>query len=44
MKSFFSKRDASKPAQARQLRELTPEEVKVIAGGPIGNNMNGSTG
>jgi hypothetical protein len=42
MKSIFSKRDPSKSSETRQLRELTPDEVRVIAGGPGGTNMNGS--
>jgi hypothetical protein len=42
MKSIFSKHDPKKTSQPRQLRELTPDEVRVIAGGPIGTNENGN--
>jgi hypothetical protein len=38
------KDDPKKTQKSDKPRELTPEEAKVIAGGPVGNNMNGSSG
>lgn len=36
------KDDPKKVQKTDKPRELTPEEAKVIAGGPGGNNMNGA--